>query len=362
VKSVVTVVGARPQFVKASAVSHELAKHKHYRELVVHTGQHYDPALSDIFFAELNLPRPAHHLNVGSGSHGQQTGEMLKRIETILLAEKPDTVLVYGDTNSTLAGALAAAKLHIPVAHVEAGLRSFNRRMPEELNRILTDHVSSLLFCPTTLAVSQLKAEGITRRVHHVGDVMYDVALTIASRADTQSRFCDASLPPQGFVLATIHRAENTDDADRLVAIMNALARLADDIPVVFPAHPRTRAAMTRTNLAVPPGVRILDPLGFTDMTWLERNAALIITDSGGVQKEAYFHRTPCVTVRTETEWPETIDSGWNRLANPADTEEIVRIAEESLAKGIVRGEVTEYGNGNSAAILVRLLMDFIES
>jgi len=362
VKSVLTVVGARPQFIKASSVSRELARQDKLRESIVHTGQHYDAELSDVFFQELDIPQPKYNLEVGSGTHGQQTGEMLRRIEAVLIAEKPNLVLVYGDTNSTLAGALAAAKLHIPVAHVEAGLRSFNRCMPEELNRVLTDHLSSLLFCPTLLAVEQLRAEGIIRGVHHSGDVMYDVALAVAVRAEARACFLDEQLPHKGFVLVTVHRAENTDDAIRLEAILQALVRLSERLPVVFPMHPRTKVAIAARGLSIPASVRILSPLGITEMTWLERNAALIITDSGGVQKEAYFHRTPCVTIRTETEWPETLAAGWNRLANPADSDEIVHVANSSLAGGATRTDVSDYGSGNAAAGVAELLARFVES
>jgi UDP-GlcNAc3NAcA epimerase len=359
VKSSITVVGARPQFIKASAVSHELAKYSGIRDSIVHTGQHYNTELSDLFFEELAIPRPAHHLDVGSGSHGCQTGEMLKRIETVLVDEKPDIVIVYGDTNSTLAGALAAAKLHIPIAHVEAGLRSFNRRMPEEINRVLTDHVSSLLFCPTSLAVRQLNAEGIEGGVHQVGDVMYDVALAMTARAESTSRFLGGLLPHKGFVLATVHRAENTDSKGLLNAILEALKRLSLRMPVVFPVHPRTRAAIARCGFNAPESLRMIDPVGLTDMMWLERHAAVIVTDSGGVQKEAYFHRTPCVTVRTETEWPETIAAGWNRLANPGDADEIVVSAESSL-NPLQRGEVSEYGDGRAAGAIVETLVQYL--
>jgi UDP-GlcNAc3NAcA epimerase len=361
VKSSLTVVGARPQFVKASALSHELAGRTAIYDRILHTGQHYDPDLSDRFFEELELPAPSHHLQVGSGSHGNQTGEMLKRIEQVLLEERPDIVIVYGDTNSTLAGALAAAKLHIPIAHVEAGLRSFNRRMPEEINRVLTDHVSSLLFCPTALAVDQLKAEGIQKGVHQVGDVMYDVARRVASRADSTSKLPERTLPERGFVLATIHRAENTDSPSRLQAILDALARVSETLPVIFPVHPRTRAAIGRGHCHVPAGVSLIEPVGLIDMTWLERHAALIVTDSGGVQKEAYFHRTPCVTVRTETEWPETITAGWNRLANPDSTEAILA-AVDATSRTIQRGEIPEYGDGRAAAKVVDIIEAFLQS
>ncbi|MDP1822367.1 MAG: UDP-N-acetylglucosamine 2-epimerase (non-hydrolyzing) [Archangium sp.] len=355
-KTVVTVVGARPQFIKASAVSREFARRSGIVERILHTGQHYDAELSDVFFTELGIPAPAHHLGVGSGSHGAQTAHMLEGIEKVLLAERPAAVLVYGDTNSTLAGALAAAKLHIPVAHVEAGLRSFNRRMPEELNRVMTDHLATLLHCPTHLAVAHLAREGITHGVHHVGDVMCDVSLEIARRAEESSPLRNSGLPDREFVLATVHRAENTDDPKRLEAIFAALSSVGAERTVVFPVHPRTRAVIEKRGLSLS-RVKLMEPVGLVDMTWLERHAALIVTDSGGVQKEAYFHRTPCVTVRTETEWVETVSAGWNRLADPADAEAITSAINAALRGPAPTGEIAEYGTGAAAAKVVDTLL-----
>jgi UDP-GlcNAc3NAcA epimerase len=354
-KRIVTIVGARPQFIKASALSRAIRATEGLEEVMVHTGQHYDPSLSSVFFRELDMPPPRHELHVGSGTHGAQTGEMLRSIEAVLLDERPAAVVVYGDTNSTLAGALAAAKLGIVVAHVEAGLRSFNRAMPEEINRVLTDHVSSLLLCPTTDAVENLAREGITRGVHVVGDVMFDVAVSVAKRAAAPSFAHAIPLSQRNYVLATIHRAENTDDAERLASIARALVQLAARRPVVFPVHPRTRRRLTEFGIELG-SVHAVDPVGLLEMTWLERNAAVIVTDSGGVQKEAYFHRTPCVTVRTETEWVETIRAGWNRLASPEDTTAIVRAVEEASAGGLPEGRIEEYGEGDAAERVVQLL------
>jgi UDP-N-acetylglucosamine 2-epimerase len=306
---ILTVVGARPQFIKAAAVSRVLRRA--HTEILVHTGQHYDREMSELFFEELAIPRPDYELGVGSGGHGQQTGQMLIRLEAVLLGERPDWTLVYGDTNSTLAGALAAAKLGTRVAHVEAGLRSFNRTMPEEHNRVLTDHCSDLLFCPTASAAAQLEREGVNSGVHVVGDVMYDAALQFADVARERSDILQRlGVQPAGYALATLHRPYNVDDPHRLGQNLEALKRL--DLPVVFPVHPRTRA---RLDGQEPGQLRLVDPVGYLDMLSLEQNAALILTDSGGVQKEAYFFATPCITLRPETEWVETVAAGWNRLA-----------------------------------------------
>ena len=325
-KKIATVIGARPQFIKAAAVSRVLRDR--FREVLVHTGQHYDDNMSQVFFDELEIPPPDYNLEIGSGGHGAQTGAMLSAIEEVLLAEKPDRVLVYGDTNSTLAGALAASKLHIPVAHVEAGLRSFNRRMPEEINRVLTDHLADMLFCPGETAEANLAAEGIHDAVHLVGDVMYEAlmrAVAISERkADVISRL---HLAPGGYVLATIHRAENTDDPARLAKLMESLQEVARHRPVVFPVHPRTRGrlqAMTESSGKVSDGLRLLDPLGYLDVVRLEAGASAILTDSGGIQKEAYWLRVPCITLRGETEWVETVQQGWNTLAN-VDRDMILR-------------------------------------
>jgi len=315
---IVTVVGARPQFVKAAPVSRALAA-RGVRETLVHTGQHYDPRLSDVFFEQLELRRPGHHLGIGSHPHGAQTGRMLEAIEALLLPDRPEWLLVYGDTNSTLAGALAAAKLAIPVAHVEAGLRSFNRAMPEEINRVLTDHLSRLLLCPTEAAVANLAAEGIASGVHRVGDVMYDSVLHNARLAEQKANPLEAlDITPRNYYLATVHRPRNTDDPQRLATLMGLLADM--DAPVVIPLHPRTAHALEAAGLPANHGARrATDPAAYLDMLLLERDARAIITDSGGVQKEACFFSVPCVTLRAETEWVETVEAGWNILvdANP---------------------------------------------
>lgn len=308
-----TVVGARPQFIKAAVVSRAFKQYVGLQEMLVHTGQHYDSNMSDVFFDDLNIPRPHHHLGVGGGSHGQNTGRMLEKLEALMQSEKPDWVLVYGDTDSTLAGALAASKLHIPVAHVEAGLRSFNRRMPEEINRVMTDHLSSVLFSPTQTAVGHLAHEGITGgRVQLVGDVMYDAALYYKARAKCPEDSVVRSLKSGSFVLCTVHRAENTDNLDRMKGILAGLAM--SPWPVVLPIHPRTRGRLAQMGLLMPANVHVIDPVGYLEMVWLEMNCQLVITDSGGVQKEAYFHARPCITMRDETEWTELVDMGVNRL------------------------------------------------
>jgi UDP-GlcNAc3NAcA epimerase len=357
---VVTVVGARPQFVKAAVVSRALAKLPGVHEVMVHTGQHYDANMSDVFFAELGIPRPRHHLDVRSGRHGEQTGRMLAGIESVLLEERPDWLLVYGDTNSTLAGALAAAKLHVPVAHVEAGLRSFNRRMPEEINRVVTDHLAAAHFVPTVTAAAHLAREGIAGdSVHVVGDVMYDAALYYAARAEAASRAPEEyGLEPGHYVLATVHRAENTDDPARLRAIFGALGALGREIPVLLPLHPRTRAALEREGELgrVEREVRLVPPLGFLDMVALERSAALIATDSGGVQKEAFFYRVPCVTLRDETEWTELVELGWNRLAPPVAMEPVLSTLRAALAAGPAGRDEQPYGDGRSGERIAEIL------
>ena len=324
---IVAIVGARPQFIKAAAVSRALKATPGIEEVLVHTGQHYDDNMSRVFFQELELPEPSYDLAIGSGAHGEQTGRMLEAIERVLVTEKPDWALVYGDTNSTLAGALAAAKLHVPVAHVEAGLRSFDRRMPEEVNRVLTDHASDVLFAPTATAVANLRREGFAdARIHLVGDVMYDAALYYGTAAKSRSPLLEElGLEPKSYILATVHRADNTDDPDRLRAIFDGLGKVAAQIPVVLPLHPRTRAALERYEMAdkTPRGLHLIDPVGYLDMLRLESDAKLIATDSGGVQKEAFFCRVPCVTLRNETEWTELVDTGWNRLAPPTSSEAV---------------------------------------
>jgi UDP-GlcNAc3NAcA epimerase len=327
---ILTVVGARPQFVKAAPVSQALRERGH-REVLVHTGQHYDYGMSRIFFEEMGLAEPDVNLGVGSGPHGRQTGQMLEGLEEVMLAERPDRVLVYGDTNSTLAGALAAAKLRLKVAHVEAGLRSFNREMPEEINRVLADHCSDFLFCPTETAVSNLAREGVTGGVHLVGDTMLDATLQFAKAARLRSRILDdLGLRPKGFLLATLHRPYNTDDPERMRELLGALAATGE--AVVFPAHPRTRRRLEEFGVmhdAQSATLKLIDPVGYFDMLTLEQNARLILTDSGGVQKEAYFFGVPCVTLRPETEWVETVEAGWNVLAG-ARRERIAAAVEKS--------------------------------
>ncbi len=325
---IVSIVGARPQFIKAAALSSALRARGH-TEFLVHTGQHYDAAMSDVFFDELGIPQPDANLSIGSGLHGEMTGAMLASIERVCLNETPDAVLVYGDTNSTLAGALAASKLNIPVAHVEAGLRSFNRAMPEEVNRVVTDHVSRWLLCPSPVSAENLAREGITRGVHIVGDLMCDTLLRAAEIAKAKpSIVAKLGLPPKGFALATIHRASNTDDADILRGLLRALTHAG--MPVVFPMHPRCRARIEAFGLQDAlknPSLRVIDPVGYLEMVQLLADARLVLTDSGGLQKEAYWLRVPCVTLREESEWTETVTSGWNHIAGTsADTIlEIVR-------------------------------------
>lgn len=349
---ILTVLGARPQFIKASVVSAAFSRIDGVNEILVHTGQHHDANMSDVFFSELAIPSPQHHLGIHGGLHGAMTGKMLDAIEQVLLQEQPDAVLVYGDTNSTLAGALAAVKLHIPVAHVEAGLRSFNRIMPEEINRILTDRISCWLFTPTEAAAQHLRNEGVTeKQIIPVGDVMYDVALHFGARVSKTGRILERlALQAGRYVLATVHRAENTDNFDRLQVIVDALLSCAKILPVVWPVHPRTHKRLQEfalLPLVSAAGVFLIDPAGYLDMVQLEKFAALVVTDSGGVQKEAFFHRVPCVTLRDETEWGELVDLGWNRLAPPSDACFLSRVIENAL--GTRGDEASPYGNGKAA-------------
>lgn len=338
---VLTVVGARPQFVKAAPVSRALAEAA-IDEVLVHTGQHFDAAMSQVFFDELNIPAPHHNLEVHGGEHGEMTGRMLISLEPIVRKEKPDALLIYGDTNSTLAGALVASKQNIPVFHIEAGLRSFNRRMPEEINRILADKVSDLLLCPTLTAVRNLEAEGITRGVHHVGDVMYDATLLATEISLRQSAIlADLGLEPGYYAVATVHRAENTNDPTRLADILSWLRQQGSSQRIVFPVHPRTRARIEQMGLSLE-GLTTCGPLGYLDMTRLLHSATAVYTDSGGVQKEAYFHRKLCVTLREETEWVETIECGWNRLWRNPNYER--------------RTDITDYGSGDAAPKIAKLV------
>lgn len=320
-------------------------------EVIVHTGQHYDANMSDIFFDELAIPRPDHHLGIGGGAHGAMTGRQLEAIEKVLLDEKPDWVLVYGDTNSTLAGALAAVKLHIPVAHVEAGLRSFNRRMPEEINRILTDHAADLLLAPTQTAMTNLHNEGLpAERLHLVGDVMYDASLFYRDRARQPEWFAGLDAVEGDYVLATIHRAENTDDRDRLAGILAGLG--AAGRPMILPLHPRTRRKIAAFGLVVPDTIHIVAPVGYLEMVWLESNSAIIATDSGGVQKEAYFYGKPCVTLRNETEWVELVHAGWNVLTSACAD----KIATALSMVKVPDSRKALYGAGDAAARIEEML------
>jgi UDP-N-acetylglucosamine 2-epimerase len=361
-----TVVGARPQFIKAAPVSRAIETYNHehpkrpLQEVLLHTGQHYDDEMSEVFFKELDLPEPDYNLGVGSGTHGRQTGQMLERLETVLLDEVPDLVMVYGDTNSTLAGALAAAKLHIPVAHVEAGLRSYNRKMPEELNRLLTDHLCTLLLCPTETAVRNLAKEGIKRGVDRVGDVMYDSVLHSVQLAEQRSQILKKLyLKPKEYILATIHRAENTDDSQRLRAIVTGLQGIVRrGLPVILPLHPRTRRRTQEFALMLEP-LTIIAPVPYLDMLRLEKEAKLILTDSGGVQKEACFLQVPCLTLREETEWVETVEAGWNLLvgADPerilASMEKLQRLARKSLSSA--------FGDGQAAQRIVQIVVESLQ-
>jgi len=387
---IVTIVGARPQFIKAASVSRaiqafnekgsltdRLSSKKKIREIFVHTGQHYDDLLDRVFFEELELPKPDYHLGVGSGSHARQTGVMMERIETVLEREKPEIVVVYGDTNSTLAGALAAAKLNIPVAHVEAGLRSYKRTMPEEINRLLTDHLSTLLFCPTAQAVRNLLKEGIkngrTTIVKKVGDVMYDSILYYSKLAEKKSTIlkdlglltpdsvrarCNVPLQtPNYYYLATLHRAENTDDPRRLESILRALSEIGKKLPVVLPLHPRTRKMIKDYDLfPKSKGIRLIEPVSYLNMLNLEKNAKAILTDSGGVQKEAYWLKVPCFTLREETEWVETVRSGWNVLVGTRVKRILEEMNQVERRKRIKKG-VNIFGNGRASEKIVQILV-----
>ncbi len=364
---IVTVIGARPQFIKAAVVSRAITKYNQsvsysdrIEEILVHTGQHYDENMSDVFFKELDIPRPDYNLGIGSASHGAQTGMMLEKIEKVLIKEGPDRVLVYGDTNSTLAGALAASKIHIPVAHVEAGLRSFNRQMPEEINRILTDHIADMLFAPTQTAVDNLQNEGIPKhKIFLVGDVMYDAALYYSERAHERSNILEQyHLQPRQYILATVHRAENTDSTVRLKAIVEGLLQVTKQIPIVLPLHPRTKAALIRDGLyeLVINSLIVIPPVGYLEMAMLEKNACLIATDSGGVQKEAYFYRVPCITLREETEWVELVEAGWNILVQPFESEQVTL----SMLKCLNHKKYYNaylYGQGNAAIEIINHIM-----
>jgi UDP-GlcNAc3NAcA epimerase len=355
---IATVVGARPQFIKAAALSKAILARSGsgLSEVLVHTGQHYDENMSDVFFEELGIRIPAYNLAIAGGSHGAMTGRMLEALERTLLEVRPDWVLVYGDTNSTLAAALAASKLHMPVAHVEAGLRSYNMRMPEEINRIVADRLSSLLLCPTEAAVQNLAKEGLSDGVHLVGDVMYDMALHFADLAQRHTDIlARLGIAPKGYVLATCHRAENTDDPKNLTGIVRGLASISASRPVLLPLHPRTRAKIREYGLLdAIAGVTMIEPVSYLQMVALEKNAEVIVTDSGGVQKEAFFYRVPCVTIREETEWVETVSAGWNILVGSDSARMIEAVSRHAQRR---RLDVNPYGTGDAAERIVDILL-----
>jgi UDP-GlcNAc3NAcA epimerase len=343
---IVSVIGARPQFIKAATVSRVLRATPGLQEILLHTGQHYDENMSDIFFRQLEIPEPDYNLEVGSGSHGLQTGMMLKGIEDVLLKEKPDCTLVYGDTNSTLAGALAATKLHIPVAHVEAGLRSFNRLMPEEINRIVTDRISDTLFAPTRTAMNNLKNEGLKKNTVFSGDVMFDSVLFYKDMVISSGEKFRIKDLPDSYLLATIHRAENTDNPDNLRSIFMAFSEIT--LPVLLPVHPRT-ARLLKSEITVPRNVIIIDPVGYLEMLFLTLNAIKVLTDSGGLQKEAYFLGKQCITLRTETEWVETLHDNWNIVTGP----DPVKILDAIKSMKPYAPQRQDFGNGFSSKIIV---------
>lgn len=360
----ITIIGARPQFIKAAPFSEEFRREN--TEVLIHTGQHYDENMSDIFFEELNIPKPDYQLSIGSGNHGAQTGAMLTKIEEVILKENPDGLLVYGDTNSTLAGALAASKLHIPVFHVEAGLRSYNKRMPEEQNRILTDHVSTLLLCPTNTAVENLKAEGIVDNVINTGDIMYDVVLrnidfaeakfnseTFISELSIENEVFDLGVGDK-FYLSTIHRAENTDNPNKIIEILQALESL--NYKVILPIHPRTRKIINELSIELK-NVLLINPVGYLMMLYLTKNAEMVITDSGGLQKEAYFLETPCTTLRDQTEWVETLENGWNILS-AINQNEIIKHINRDL-DCYQHPQPKHFGDGNAAEKITNAILEW---
>ncbi|MCK4655071.1 MAG: UDP-N-acetylglucosamine 2-epimerase (non-hydrolyzing) [Candidatus Cloacimonetes bacterium] len=348
-----SIIGARPQFIKAATVSREIAKHNNINEIIVHTGQHFDTNMSEIFFDQMQIPEPDYNLGVNSLNHGAMTGRMIERIEQVLIDEKPDWVLVYGDTNSTIAGALAAKKLHIKVAHVEAGLRSFNMKMPEEVNRILTDRISDILFCPTGLAVKNLQNEGIEKyslaRIIKSGDVMQDAAMFYSDFAQKP----DFKIPEK-FILSTIHRAENTDNEKRLASIIDALNEISEAIPVILPIHPRTRKIIKKSNINVE--FKMIDPVGYLQMIYFLKKCSLVMTDSGGLQKEAFFFHKPCVTLRDETEWVELVENGFNVIVG-SNSYEIYTAYKKMINKN-PNYNINLYGKGKASEKIILELLE----
>ncbi len=360
-KKLITIVGARPQFIKASALSKEIKKNRDLNEVLIHTGQHFDSNMSKVFFEELDLDKPNRFLGISGGSHASMTGRMMLEIENVLNNEKPYAVIVFGDTNSTMAGALAASKLKVPVIHIEAGLRSFNLEMPEEINRVVTDHVSSLLLAPTQIAIQNLKAEGLHKeKLYCVGDLMYDVAIEQNKKLiQPPTSINNLNLKEKKFILTTIHRAENTDNFFRLSKIVSVILEQSIKRQVIWPLHPRTKAQLDSHGLLENLKKKVIttEPLSYLEMMSLQRTAGLILTDSGGVQKEAFFHRVPCVTVRDETEWTELITTGWNRLCPPLDESSMLHIIESAFGTS---GKSTKlYGNGDAAKQIVSILEEY---
>ncbi len=350
---ILTILGARPQFVKAGSVSREISKHNEIKEIIVHTGQHYDANMSDVFFEEMKIPKPNYFLGVGGKSHGAMTGQMIEKIEQVMLKEKPDWMLVYGDTNSTLAGAIVASKLHTKLAHVEAGLRSFNMKMPEEVNRILTDRISQILFCPTDTAINNLKNEGydnLNCEIVKSGDVMQDGALfykQLAEKPDIEIK--------SDFILCTIHRAENTDYIDRLKSIFEALNEISEKQNIILPLHPRTKKILSENNLSISDKIKIIEPIGYLQMVWLISNCSLVLTDSGGLQKEAFFFSKPCITMRDETEWIELINNKFNIIVG-ADKHKILSAYNNRHSYFSNNYELDLYGGGKASELIVNKL------
>ena len=355
---IINIVGARPQFIKFSSISREIINRGNIQSITIHTGQHYDQDMSDIFFKQMQLPLPDYNLNINEQLHGAMTGKMLEGIETILIKENPEWVLVYGDTNSTLAGALAAAKLHIKVGHVEAGLRSYNMKMPEEVNRILTDRISNMLFCPTLAAEKNLINEGFRDfdiQIVKSGDIMYDTNLYYNKYAQKPKSIAEHS---KEFILLTIHRAENTDNIDRLVSLIEAMNSLSKKNGIIFPIHPRTRKIIKANQIELSPRIKLIDPVGYLSMIWLIAHCKVVMTDSGGLQKEAYFFKKPCITLRNETEWIELVENGFNIIAG-ADTNMIIS-SYHNLTDIDWTRNTNLYGNGKTSATIIENLIKYV--
>ena len=363
-KKIYTILGARPQFIKAAPLSKEINTkyNESLKEEIIHTGQHFDENMSEIFFEELKIKKPSFQLNINKGTHGANTGKMLEEIEKILLEKKPDGVIVYGDTNSTLAGALAASKLNIPIFHIEAGLRSFNRNQPEEQNRVLTDHLSDLCFAPTNHAMKNLLDESIlNKRIIRTGDIMADTARIFKKKANERNYlFKRFNIEKNKYILLTLHRQENVDKKEKLYKILSGLSDI--NFPILFSLHPRTKKKIEEYNLNLfLKNFIVCEPLGFIDMMFLERNATLIVTDSGGIQKEAFLQKTPCLTLREETEWVELIESGWNKLINPLDRENIKKLINFEISNNRKRKDISLYGNGFAAKKILKAIENYLD-